>query len=121
MSFLGQEETIDVFQCQNCNHFNSSKMEKCGKCSMSFSAEQKQSAIEKTKLETKQHNIKYYKNILIIGMLMFLGGGALITFNLYGIYSGKIGTLSLRLFLLMFVGIGQILWGARGLRAESKN
>lgn len=114
MSFLGQEETVDIFECPNCKHFNSSKSENCKQCSMPFSEEQKQAAIEKTKLETKRHNIAYYKNILIVGILMFLGGGFASIVFLF------LGRISFWLVIITLVGIGQVFWGVRGLIAEKK-
>lgn len=120
-NFLGQEESVDVFQCPNCSHFNSSKAQACGKCSTTFSDGQKQSAIEKTKLETKRHNLKYYKNVLITGALMFLGGGSLTFINIYTVYTGNGGRFSMWLVALTLLGFGNILWGVRGWRAESKN
>lgn len=119
--FLGQEESLDVFRCSNCQHFNSSKAVKCGKCSMPFSDEQKQTAIERTKLETKRHNVGYYKKIIIAGAAMFLGCGGLTLLLLLPLYFGEDGRISFWLVGLTFVGAGEILWGLRGLRAESKN
>lgn len=120
-SLLGQEETVDVFQCPSCTHFNSSKAQVCGNCAMPFSDEQKQSAIEKTKLETKRHNLKYYKNVLLVGLAMFFGGGVLTFMNIYAVYAGATGRFSLWLVILTFLGFGNILWGIHGLVTESRN
>lgn len=79
MNLIPEELKIQRFPCPNCGQIVSSEVDTCKFCSMPLGADVKKTAIGKELDEKEKINLNRHKNMMVLGLGIFMFGIFLLT------------------------------------------
>ena len=120
MSLSLNDDEIKVFRCPNCKQFISTKSDNCRFCSLPITDEIKLKEVDLQEKDDKVFRINIHKNMLYLGIGVFLLGGYLLFSSIFSVFYTNEGRFFIWSPIITLVGLGQIIYGLYGIYQEKK-